>query len=158
MGKCGEESLNLGINKFEPEIGVSRIENKIIDKKDTNITDEHLIAFRISKEEILHGWLKYLSMVIKAYFTNMGKMVNDDEIFQNPFDEQLWVNIENFVENLIELPLWKDRGMSNTIFAGKNTYDYWETIFSTAKSPDGAQVLAKTLNFMEMIKPTNPSA
>lgn len=146
------------INKFNPDIGVSRIEQKILDKKDTNITDEHLIAFRISKEEILHGWLQYLNMVIKAYFTNMGKIIGDDEVFQTPFDKQLWINIENFVENLYKLPLWKDRGMSNTIFAGKNTYDYWETIFKTAKSPDGAQVLAKPLNFMEMIKPTNPSA
>ncbi len=143
------------INKFRPEIGVSRIEKKIIDKKDTNITDEHLVAFRISKEEILHGWLQYLNNVIKAYFTNMGKIIAEDEIFQNPFDKQLWINIENFVENLCKLPLWKDRGMSNTIFAGKNTYDYWETIFSTATSPDGAQVLAKPLNFMEMIKPVD---
>ena len=109
------------INKFNPDIGVSRIEQKIIDKKDTNISDEHLIAFRISKEEILHGWLQYLNMVIKAYFTNMGKIINDDVIFQTPFDKQLWLNIENFIENLYKLPLWKDRGMSNTIFAGKNT-------------------------------------
>jgi len=143
------------INKFNPDIGVTRIEQKIIDKKDTNITDEHLIAFRISKEEIVHGWLQYLHMVIKAYFTNTGKIIEDDEIFQTPFDKQLWLNIENFVENLYQLPLWKDRGMSNTIFAGKNTYDYWETIFKSSKSPDGAQVLAKPLNFMEMIKPIN---
>ena len=141
------------INKFKPEIGVSRIEKKIIDRKDSEITDEHLIAYRISKEEIMHNWLQYLKMVIKAYYTNMGKMVNEEEIFQQPFDEQLWANIENFVSNLYELPLWKDRSMANTIFAGKNTYDYWKTIFSTSKSLDGAQVLAKPLNFMEMIQP-----
>jgi len=141
------------INKFKPEIGVSRIEKKIIDKKDTDITDEHLIAYRISKEEIMHNWLQYLKMVIKAYYTNMGKMVNETEIFQQPFDDQLWINVENFVDNLYELPLWKDRGMANTIFAGKNTYLYWKTIFETAKSLDGAQVLAKPLNFMDMIKP-----
>ena len=81
-----------------------------------------------------------------------------NEILQQPFDEQLWINIENFVDNLYELPLWKDRGMASTIFAGKNTYDYWKTIFETSKSLDGAQVLAKPLNFMEMIKPLKPSA
>ncbi len=140
------------INKFMPEIGVNRVEKRIIDKKDTDITDEHLIAFRMSKEEILHNWLQYLKMVIKAYFTNMGKMLNDDELFQHPFDDQLWKNIENFVKNLHELPLWKDRGMASTVFAGKNNYDYWKTIFETSKSPDNATVLAKPLNFMEMIR------
>ena len=143
------------INKFKPEIGVNRIEKKIIDKKDADITDEHLIAYRISKEEIMHNWLQYLQMVIKAYYTNTGKMVNESEMFQIPFDEQLWTNIENFVDNLYELPLWKDRGMASTFFAGKNTYDYWKSIFQTGKSVDGAQVLAKPLNFIEMIKPLN---
>jgi len=42
--------------------------------------------------------------------------------------------------------------MSSTVFAGKNNYDYWKTIFETAKAPDGAVVLAKPLNFMEMIQ------
>jgi len=140
------------INKFNVEIGVKQIEKKIIDKKDTDISDEHLIAYRMSKEEILHNWLQYLQMVIKAYFTNTGKMVEDEGIFQHPFDEQLWKNIENFIKNLSELPLWKDRGMANTIFAGKNTYDYWKTIFATGNSIDGAIVLAKPLNFMDMIQ------
>jgi hypothetical protein len=143
------------INKFKPEIGVNRIEKKIIDKKDSDITDEHLIAFRISKEEIMHNWLQYLKMVIKAYFTNMGKLINEDGIFQNQFDDQLWVNIQNFIINLYELPLWKDRGMASTVFAGKNNYDYWKTVFETGKTPDGATVLAKPLNFMEMIQNNN---
>ena len=65
-------------------------------------------------------------MVIKAYFTNMGKMIDDDKLFQTKFDDQLWVNIENFVINLSLLPLWKDRSMASTIFAGKNNYDYWK--------------------------------
>ena len=75
------------INKFKPEIGVSRIEKKIIDKKDSDITDEHLIAFRISKEDIMHNWLQYLMGVIKSYFMTMGKMVEDEGVFQNQFDE-----------------------------------------------------------------------
>lgn len=140
------------VNKFIPEIGVNRIEKRIIDRKDADISDEHLIAFRMSKEEILHNWLQYLKMVIKAYFTNTGKIINDDELFQHPFDEQLWKNIDNFIRNLKELPLWKDRGMASTVFAGKNTYDYWKTIFETSKTPDNAIVLAKSLNFMDMIK------
>ncbi len=139
------------INKFIPEVGTARIENKIINQKDTDITDEHLLAFRISKEEILYNWIQYLKMVINAYFMNTGKIIPADKIFQTEFPNQLWINVENFIKNLILLPLWRDRSMANTIFAGKTNYDYWKTIFETGNSSDGAIVLAKPMNFMEMI-------
>ena len=143
---------NIYINKFLPEIGTARVEKKIIDKKDTEISDEHLIAYRISKEEILYNWLQYLKKVITTYFSNTGKMFVDEKIFQTSFDEQLWINIDNFVKNLSQLPLWKDRSMASTIFSGKKNYDYWKEIFETGKSVDGALVLANPLNFIEMIK------
>ncbi len=135
-----------------PEIGTARVEKKIIDKKDTEITDEHLIAYRISKEEILYNWLQYLKKVITTYFSNTGKMFVEEKIFQTPFDDQLWINIDNFVKNLSQLPLWKDRSMASTIFSGKNNYDYWKEIFETGNSLDGAVVLSSPLNFIEMIK------
>ncbi len=143
------------VGKFLPEVGVYRIEQKIISGKDQTITDDHLAAYRISKEEVLYNWLIYLKRAIENYFSNTGKIIDNNKIFQTPFDEQLWKNIKNFMINLKNLPLWKDRSMADTIFAGKNNYDYWKTIFETGKSPDGAQVLAKPLNFIEMIKPNN---
>ena len=143
---------NIYINKFTPEVGVARIEQNIINKKDTAITDEHLIAYRMSKEEILVNWLKFLQKVIQAYFTNTGEMMSDEKIFQTQFPPRLWTNIENFVKNLSLLPLWQDRSMASTTFSGKQTYDYWKEILMTGKSTDGATVLAKPLNFMEMIK------
>ena len=60
---------------------------------------------------------------------------------------------ELFIINLKLLPLWKDKSMANTIFAGKNNYDYWKDIFKTGKNPDNVHVLAKPLNYIEMIKP-----
>jgi len=141
------------VNRFRPEIGVGRIEQKIINKKDIYITDEHLIAFRISKEEIVFNWLQYLEKVIESYFTQTGNIFENEKLFQNQFPEQLWINIRNFIQNLRELPLWKDRSMASTIFSGKNNYDFWKEIFQNAKSPDGAQVLSRPLNYIEMIKP-----
>jgi len=141
------------IGKFLPEVGVYRIEQKILNGKDQDITDDHLAAYRISKEEVLYNWLQYLKKAIENYFSNTGKLIDINKIFQTPFDEQLWKNIRNFMINLKNLPLWKDRSMADTIFAGKNNYDYWKNIFETGKSPDGAQVLAKPLNFIEMIRP-----
>ena len=145
---------NIYMNKFLPEVGTARVEKKIIDKKDTDITDDHLIAYRISKEEILYNWLQYLKKVVTTYFANTGKMVAEEKIFQTPFDDQIWINIENFVKNLSQLPLWKDRSMASTIFSGKKNYDYWKEIFETGNSLDGAVVLANPLNFIEMIKST----
>ncbi|HOD62167.1 MAG TPA: HNH endonuclease [Bacilli bacterium] len=140
------------INKFNPEIGVYRIEQKIIDKKDTDITDDHLISYRISKEEIMYNWLIYLRKVIENYFINTGKLYESNKLFQSQFPDQLWNNIRNFLINLRNLPLWKDRSMASTIFSGKNNYDYWKTVFETSKTSDNVQVIAKPLNFVEMIK------
>jgi hypothetical protein len=60
--------------------------------------------------------------------------------------------LEVFVKNLVKLPLWKDRSMASTIFSGKNNYDFWKHVFETGKTIDGASVLLKPLNFVEMIR------
>lgn len=140
------------IDKFNPEIGVYRIENKIIDGKDADFTDEHLAAYRISKEEIMYNWMLWLKKVIENYFSNTGKMYEQGSEFQIEFDEQLWANITNFIRNLIKLPLWKNRDMASTVFSGKNNYDYWKMVFETGSNPDGVKVLAQPLNYIEMIK------
>lgn len=140
------------INKFKPETGVAKIEDKIIKGNDKDISDEHLIAYRMSKEEILYNWLQYVKFVIENYFSNLGKTFNKNSLFQQKFDDQLWHNIENFLINLKNLPLWKTRNMANTIFSGKRNYDYWKNIFATGKSPDGVEVLLKPINYVDMIK------
>ncbi len=143
------------INKFSPEIGVSQIENKIIKGQDSDITDNHLIAYRISKEEVMYNWLLYVKDIIINYFSNIGKRTNLNSLFQQKFDEQLWINIRNFIINLKMLPLWKDKSMSSTIFSGKRNYDYWKQIFETGRTNDNVQVLAKHFNIIEMIKLNN---
>lgn len=150
---CNIIAEEIYLGKFNPEVGVYRIEQKINDKKDKDITDDHLAAYRMSKEEVIYNWLNYLRKAIENYFSNTGKLIEPTKIFQTKFDDQLWKNIRNFMQNLKSLPLWRDRSMASTIFAGKNNYDYWKRVFETGKNPDGAQVLAKPLNFIEMIKP-----
>lgn len=140
------------IGKFTPDVGVYRIEQRIIDHKDRDITDDHLIAYRMSKEEVMFNWQLYLQKVIESYFSNTGKMYDRDKLFQSEFPDQIWINIRNFIKNLKALPLWKDRGMAATVFSGKNTYNYWKTIFETGNTPDNAIVLVKPLNYVEMIK------
>ena len=140
------------IGKFNPEIGTTRIEQKIIDKKDTDITNDHLIAYRMSKEEVLYNWLQYLKRVIDSYFTNTGKIYQSNRLFQEIFPDVLWDNIRRFMKNLSELPLWCDKSMASTHFSGKQNYDFWRIVFETGNTQEGVQVLAKPLNFMDLIK------
>jgi hypothetical protein len=42
--------------------------------------------------------------------------------------------------------------MATTVFGGKQVYDYWNTVFTTGKTPDGTLVLSKPINVVEMIK------
>jgi len=145
---------NIYIGKFNPDVGVSKIEQKILDQKDVDITDAHLIAYRMSKEEIIYNWLLYVKDVVVNYLSTIGKFKSSEanRVFQKPLDDQVWKNIDVFLKNLANLPLWRDRSMAATVFSGKNMYDYWKTIFETGKTPDGAQVLAKPLDIVEMVR------
>ena len=138
--------------KFDVNVGVNRIEQRLINGRDKDITDNHLVAYRVSKEEILANWLKYVEKVIKAFFINAGKSFNEENLFQQLFEEQLWENIRIFIKNFIQLPLWKNRELASTIFSGKSNYNYWKCIFDTGKTVDGVQVLAQPINYMDMIK------
>ena len=149
---CNILAEELLIGKYDKDIGTYRIENKIAEGKDTDITDDHLIACRIFKEEIMYNWIQYIALLINNYFSLTGEMFDSQNLFQRKFQDQLWINIRTFVKNLRDLPLWKNRHMAATVFGGKQVYDYWKTAFETCKTPDGTTVLAKPINVVEMIK------
>lgn len=138
------------IGKFDPDIGTYRIENRI--QKGEKIPEDHLIAFRLSREEIIYNWLKYVQQIIKQHFIFSGKPINEDKLFQYKFPLPLWDRIRIFIRNLKQLPVWVNRELSLSVFGGKHNYEYWQTIFETGKSPQNQQVLAAPLNLMEMIK------
>jgi hypothetical protein len=60
--------------KFDPAIGTHRIENRI--QKGEKIPEDHLRAYRLSREEILYNWLKYVQQIVKFYFIMLGKPIN----------------------------------------------------------------------------------
>ena len=140
------------IDKFKDEIGTYKIEAKIASGNGDDIPDEHLIACRLFKEEIMYNWIKYLELLIKNHFAYSGAMYDDQNLFMQKLPDSLWDNIRAFIANLHDLPLWKNRMMSATIFGGKSNYDFWGTVFRTAKAPDGSVVLTKPLNVAEMIR------
>jgi len=139
----------LFLGKFDLDFGTYKIENRI--QKGEDIPESHLIAYRMSKEEILYNWLRYIAQIIKNYFIMQGKPIQENKLFQYRFPESLWARIKTFILNLSNLPLWVNKELSSTIFGGKQNYEYWQTIFETGKTSQGFQVLAKPINLMEMI-------
>lgn len=138
------------IGKFDTTIGTSKIENRI--QKGEHIPEDHLRAYRLSKEEILYNWLKYIGQIVQNYFIMQGRPINSLKLFQYEFPPQLWECVRLFVHNLKLLPVWVNRELSISVFGGKQNYDYWQTIFEKGKSPQNQPVLAAPIDLMEMIK------
>lgn len=136
------------IGKFDLEIGTSRLESKI--QNDGEIPMEHMRAYRMGKEEIMYNWLKYLSQIVQSHFISLGHPVDEKKLFQYEFSETLWNNIRNYINNLSALPLWTNNELSNTVFGGKQNYQFWHTIFTTGSSPQGVKVLVQPLNLYQL--------
>jgi hypothetical protein len=83
------------INRFDFDLGTARIENKL--QQGDVIPPGHLIAFRMSREEVLHNWLQYIKTIIQNYFVTIGRTVPEDKLLQEKFQEQLWTNMRNFL-------------------------------------------------------------
>ncbi len=140
----------LYVGKYDDEIGSRRLENKVQSGED--VPEPHLRAYRMAREEILYCWISYIGQIVEHHLLTLGKVINRDKIFQYPLPEQLWTNIGNFIENLARRPLWVDRQASSTLFGGKQTYSFWQSIFESGTSTAGQKVMPDGLNIMEMIK------
>lgn len=138
------------IGHFDPALGTAKIENKVQQGED--IPDSHLRAYRLSREEIVYSWLRFIRQVAWNYFITTGKPVHEEKLFQYRFPEPLWDNIENFIGNLLKMPLWVNRDLSLSVFGGKQNNEYWQTIFESGKTPQGQRVMPEGINLMKMIQ------
>jgi hypothetical protein len=137
------------IGKYDNDIGTNRIENRL--QAGETLPLKHVRAFRMSKEEILWNWLKYVSQIIRNFFIMQGMPIEEKKLFQYKFPLPLWERIRVFVRNLNSLPLWSNTQLSTTVFGGKQNYEYWQHIFEKGKTPQGQQVLPEPINLMKMI-------
>lgn len=149
---CNIIAEEILINKYDDSVGTYRIENSIVAGKGDSIPDDHLAAYRLFKEEIMYNWIKYIELLINNHFAYSGTMYDRENLLQQKFSETLWDNIRTFIINLRNMPVWKDRSMSATVFGGKNNYEFWNTVFATGKTPDGTPIIIKPINVTEMIK------
>jgi hypothetical protein len=136
--------------KFDPALGASRIESKV--QKGEQIPEEHLRAFRMGKEEVLYSWLRYVQQIVLGHFVALGKPIDEKRLFEYRFSEVLWQQLRAYVHNLAGLPLWSNRELSATVFGGKQTGDFWRTIWETGCSPQGTVVLAAPIDLIALKK------
>lgn len=144
-------AVTIYVDKFDPEIGTNRIENRVSKGDDADITPDHLAAFRMSKEEILLAAVPIMISVITSTLTFSGEIVPEQGLFMKEFPANVWENFKRFIVNFSALPLWRNRTLADTVFAGKQTQGYWREIFTTGCTPDGTKVLESGLNIKEMI-------
>ncbi len=142
------------VGHFDPVLRAYQIEKRV--QRGEEIPEPHLRAFRMSKEEIIYVWLRYVRQIIQTYFNMMGTPIDERKMFQYSFPEPLWDRLRAYVGNLKQLPVWVNRDLSLTAFGGKQTYDFWQKVFETGRSPQGQQVLAGPINLMELIREDQP--
>ena len=140
------------ISKWDHDIGGRRLENRI--QKGEKIPDEHLRAWRVSREEVAINIMRWVRLVVNNHNAVSGKQAELDRLFLEEFPESLWGNIERFFQNLSELPCWINAELSSSVFGPKQNLDYWEAIFKTGRSPSNTLVLPQPLNLQEMIART----
>jgi len=136
--------------QFDLERGTYRLENKVQGGED--IPANHMRAYRMAKEEILYTWLSYVKQIVSTFYAVQGIPFTVTQLFQIHHPEQLWTNLESYVKNLAELPIWLNNALSLTVFGGKQNYEFWDRIFTTGKSSQGQQVLVEPLNLIKMVK------
>ena len=138
------------IGQFEHPIGTRRIENNI--QKGKSVPEPHLRSFRMAKQEILYNWVRYVRHIVQNYFITTGKPIDETKLFQYTIPDGCWKNIENFVENLRRLSIWVNKDLSNSIFGGKQNYEFWQSIFESGETPNGAKIMPTGINVMQMIQ------
>ena len=138
------------IDQFDPTRGTQYIESDV--QKGKDIAEPHLRAFRMSKQEVLHSWVRLVRQIVYQYFVMTGKPIDENRLFQQEISEACWRNVENFIDALRRLPLWVNKDLSLLAFGTKRTNEYWQSIFENGRTPDGGVVMPSGLNLLEMIK------
>src|SRR3990167_5078740 len=85
------------IKKYDFDRGTFRIEESLRKGEDKNITDHHLRAVRMSREEIMFNFMRYIRDCIKRFYLLQGITIEDSELFQQKFSDVLWASIRRVI-------------------------------------------------------------
>ena len=139
------------IGHYDFDVGANKLEERL--RKGQLIPEGHLRAVRISREEVLFNILRYVRDLVRRHFLMQDQAgVEDDELFERKFPEELWVLLDRLISNLAQLPAWVNPALSGTVFGSKHDHEYWKIVFETGQDRLGTRVLARPLNLDEMIR------
>jgi hypothetical protein len=62
--------------KYDFSRTVEKIEHRL--RKGENISDDHLRAYWMGREEVLNAWLPFVGKIIENYFITIGKIVQKE--------------------------------------------------------------------------------
>jgi hypothetical protein len=137
--------------RWDPEVASAKLEHAV--QQGDPVPEKHLCAHRMTREEILHATLTYVSLIIRNFYAYTGQFLDEERLFQVQHPEALWGRLENFLTNLRGLPCWVDRNLSGMVFGAKQNRDFWLAIFQKGVAPNGKRVLTEPIDINKMIKP-----
>ena len=140
MNLLAEEFL---IGYWDAELVVARIEHRV--QQNQPISEKHLAAHRLTREEIMHATLEYVALVIKNFYVYTGEHLDPERLMQVEHSDALWDRLRVFLKNVRGLPCWIDRNLSGTVFGSKQSKDYWISIFKTGSAAGGTKVLTEPI-------------
>ena len=138
------------VNHWDPEVGGRRLETRI--QRGDIVSDGHLRAWRLARDEVMANIVRWVKLVISNYFVVTMRVVPVDRLLHRRLPDELWDSIRNFLESLAGLPCWIDRNLSGTVFGPKQNLDYWERVFETGRTPSEIQILTQPLDPHQMIQ------
>lgn len=138
------------IGSYDLDIGANKLEERL--RKLEVIPPYHLRAVRMSREEVLYNVMRFVRDIVRRHFLMAGKSIDDSDLFERRFPDDLWGAIDRLIVNLAALPVWVNTQISSTVFGGKQDHEYWKVIFETGKDRAGVQVLAQPLNLDDLVK------
>ena len=138
------------IGNYDLDIGANKLEERL--RKGDPIPEPHLRAVRMSREEVLYNVLRFVRDLVRRHFVLAGKVIDDSDLFERRFPDELWEAIDRLIGNLAALPVWVNKQLSSTVFGGKQDHEYWKIIFETGRDRAGVQVLTQPLNLDDLVK------
>jgi len=141
------EQIILG--NWDSEAAISKIEHRV--QQNQPVSERHLAAHRLTREEILHATLEYVALVIENFYAFTGEHLDSDKLMQIEHPDALWERLRTFLRNLRGLPCWIDRNLSGSVFGTKQSRDFWLNIFKTGNAASGTKVLVEPISIKKMI-------
>lgn len=141
------------IGQWDPAIGSSKLESKV--QKDLDVPEGHLRAHRLAREEILQAWFELVLSVCQTVVVSTGQLWDNDRPFHRRLPDTVWHSLDCFVTNFSNLPLWKNRSLSSTVFGGKQNLQFWRNAFQTGSANQLIVLAGGGINLIELMKTTS---